>query len=524
MEKAGNVFTSCLSSLGVKYTKTFAESFFGEHPNKYNMLGISQMLSDYGVQNKGIRISGDKKEVLNDLETPFIAHTGGDFVNVIKIEPDKIHYHWRDKLITNTHEEFLDTFTGKILLVEADENSKEPNYKENRKKEYIRTGQQIILLTAICVSLLITYISKSYYKVSGTTLSLIVNLVGIYIGYLLVQKQMHIQSDYADKICSLFKQKDCNNVLESKAAKLWGVIGWSEVGLGYFISNVVILLFFPQLVTYMAIINVCTLPYTVWSIWFQKVKAKQWCPLCLIVQILLWAVFAVNILFGYIRIPEIDIPAIIFTGCIYLISVLMINTLVPLLSKGKQVEKIRQEINSLKVSEDVFLAALKKQPHYKVDKSTSRILFGSKESKTLITVFTNPHCEPCARMHQRIEKLQTTANNSFCFQYIYSSFNEELEISNQFLIENYLTNPENYQTVYSDWFKDGKYKKEDFFEKYNFKRDATAVLDEFHSHNQWKEETKLRATPTILINGYELPNNYKIEDLRYFTHLVIDTK
>ncbi len=32
MEKARNVFTSCLSSLGVKYTKTFAESFFGEHP------------------------------------------------------------------------------------------------------------------------------------------------------------------------------------------------------------------------------------------------------------------------------------------------------------------------------------------------------------------------------------------------------------------------------------------------------------------------------------------------------------
>jgi len=34
----------------------------------------------------------------------------------------------------------------------------------------------------------------------------------------------------------------------------------------------------------------------------------------------------------------------------------------------------------------------------------------------------------------------------------------------------------------------------------------------------WKAKTQLRATPTILVNGYKLPDNYKIEDLRYFTN------
>jgi protein-disulfide isomerase len=38
----------------------------------------------------------------------------------------------------------------------------------------------------------------------------------------------------------------------------------------------------------------------------------------------------------------------------------------------------------------------------------------------------------------------------------------------------------------------------------------------FQKHKQWKEDTKLRATPTILVNGYKLPENYRIEDLRYF--------
>lgn len=37
-----------------------------------------------------------------------------------------------------------------------------------------------------------------------------------------------------------------------------------------------------------------------------------------------------------------------------------------------------------------------------------------------------------------------------------------------------------------------------------------------------EKETKLMATPTILINGYELPDVYKIEDLMFFKDLRIE--
>ena len=41
-------------------------------------------------------------------------------------------------------------------------------------------------------------------------------------------------------------------------------------------------------------------------------------------------------------------------------------------------------------------------------------------------------------------------------------------------------------------------------------------------HVKWKKEKKLMATPTILINGYELPDVYKIEDLIFFKDLRIE--
>ena len=56
----------------------------------------------------------------------------------------------------------------------------------------------------------------------------------------------------------------------------------------------------------------------------------------------------------------------------------------------------------------------------------------------------------------------------------------------------------------------------------NININAPAVEQEFRTHEEWKKETKLMATPTILINGYELPDVYKIEDLIFFKDLRIE--
>ena len=172
-----NTFAIFLDLLNVKHTGSFSNQCFNEHPHKYNLFGLSKMLSDYGVENAATRIS-DKENDISEIEVPLYSNIG--------------------------------------------------------------------------VSLLI-----------------LISLAGVYISWLLTLKQTHVQSQYADKICSLFKQKDCNNVLESKAAKLFGVIGLSEIGLGYFLTNILLLLFIPSLLPYIVLINILTLPFTLWSVWYQ---------------------------------------------------------------------------------------------------------------------------------------------------------------------------------------------------------------------------------------------------------------
>jgi len=78
--------------------------------------------------------------------------------------------------------------------------------------------------------------------------------------------------------------------------------------------------------------------------------------------------------------------------------------------------------------------------------------------------------------------------------------------------------------LYSDWFEKGKSMQEAFFHDLHLDMTNPAIEIEFQKHQSWKEKTQLRATPTILINGYKLPDNYKIEDLWYFTEFDVNIK
>ena len=69
--------------------------------------------------------------------------------------------------------------------------------------------------------------------------------------------------------------------------------------------------------------------------------------------------------------------------------------------------------------------------------------------------------------------------------------------------------------IYHNWFVSEKYEREAIFEKYHF--DTNIASPEYDKHKQWIRQSGFLTTPTILVNGYKLPENYKIEDLKFIT-------
>lgn len=249
-----NLFVSFLRLLGVKHTSSFSTQYFAEHPHKYNLLGLSSMLSHYKINNVVIKVS-DKNDI-NRIETPFIAHTSSDFAIVEKIYKNRINFTEGDKKNKTTTDEFLKIWTGYTLIAEVDEDSIEPNFKVNFQKELFHNISKISALVISAFLIILGFIHYNSYKSLAVMFLLIISLVGVYICYLLILKQLKVQSNYTDKLCSLFKYIDCNNTLESKAAKLFGIIGWSEIGFGCFIANIITVSFITSLLPSLLIINI----------------------------------------------------------------------------------------------------------------------------------------------------------------------------------------------------------------------------------------------------------------------------
>lgn len=322
---------------------------------------------------------------------------------------------------------------------------------------------------------------------------------------------MHIHSNYADKICSLIAQGDCNSILDSKEAKIAG-FSWSEIGLGYFISNIVIITFYPDLYPYLAVLNCFSLPYTIWSVLYQKVIAKQWCPLCLIVQLILWLLFVFNIFAKNIIIPDYNLRNIILIILIYTLFIILSNIIKKVATDLKDKESISQELNSIKLDKDVFDLLIKKKNRYEITKSDSSITLGNTESDNLITIITNPHCNPCAQLHKKIK--ESLRQNKCCIQYILTSFSSHLEESNKLIIAMYKKmEQDDFLDFLDEWYDYGRFNIDKIIQKYPFEYNID-IDHELLKHKKWINKVKIRSTPVVLFNGYEIPSNiYKIEDI-----------
>ncbi len=515
-----NIIEPFLERLKVKFTKKYIQKIYNKNPYKDTLFGISNMLTEYNIKNTAFKIK-DRTE-LGLVEPPFVVNLDGNLVLIDKISEEKVSCILGSKKFDIPSNSFYELWDGTLLLAEPDEGSVEPDLKKHNIEYLFGLVRKNLFLATSFSTILIGLFLNNVLANPVMIYLFLTSLFGTYIGYLLMRKQMFMESSQADRICSMLKSGNCDSVLNSPAAKIMGVVGWSEIGLSYFISNILIVTFFPTLISYLFLINICALPYSIWSVWYQKYEVKQWCPLCLITQLLLWITFIANFIFGQTILPSLRISDFLITGCVYIMPLLIINMLSSRLNDGRYIEYLEQDVNNLRLKPEIFVALLKQQPYYKIDESISKIMWGNKESGVLITIVTNPHCTPCALLHKRVEKFLKKVENKVCIQYLFHSFNEELESSSHFLASVYLCDTideERKKEIYNDWFEGGRYHRNEFFGRYNLDTDHQDILSEIDKHRLWEGQKKIYGTPTIFVNGYQLPEQYEIEDLIYFLDL-----
>ena len=131
---ATNLFLQLCEELHIPHTRDYTNKRFDEHPHKYTLFGLHQLLAEYGVESEGVRFA-DKAEALATMETPFVAQVSNDLAVVTMLTDTEVCYTWYDETLRVSHETFMELWNGVTLLVAPSSHAGEPHYAEHRHAE-----------------------------------------------------------------------------------------------------------------------------------------------------------------------------------------------------------------------------------------------------------------------------------------------------------------------------------------------------------------------------------------------------
>lgn len=324
-----------LGELGVPHTEDYSNSRFESMPFK-TMFGIAKLLEEYGIKSEGYHLK-DKGEI-SALTPPFLARTPEGYTIVTAVTPESVSYLTQGVAETVPLGEFMTAWDGNVLLSYPSETACEPDYAKHARIEFFMRAKKWVLAAASIALFVYLFIANGIYEHVSTILISAIDLGGLYFTYLLVQKSANIKNTAADKVCGILQAGGCDSILQLKASKFFGLFGWSEVGFAYFSVSLLALLLFPgfKLLPWLAFCNACCLPFTFWSIWYQKFRAKKWCTLCVCVQASLWLLFFCYLFGGWFREISFPIWNLMALGLAYLSVMLGLNAIMPLIERGEK--------------------------------------------------------------------------------------------------------------------------------------------------------------------------------------------
>lgn len=327
MATAPNIFIDFLTALGVPHTDAYSTAQFRSMPFR-SLFGFSKLMERYGVECEGYVIA-DKSQ-LQELTPPLLAHTAtGRFVIVNKIGSDTIGYESEGAMLETSAETFTNAWDGMVLLAFPRPDACEPDYAAHRRMELLTEAKKWVLMGVAAAIWAYLFVSNGLWRHLSLIGVMLIDMIGLWLTYMLLQKSKGVHTRASDRVCGVLQEGGCDSVLATKASTFFGLFGWSEVGFAYFGVSFIALMACPAAWKWLAVCNVCCLPFTFWSIWYQKFRAKAWCTLCVSVQCSLWLLFFCFLAGGWLK----DIFPIgagfWLLGACYIFALLAINALMP---------------------------------------------------------------------------------------------------------------------------------------------------------------------------------------------------
>jgi protein-disulfide isomerase/uncharacterized membrane protein len=525
--------TSYLDKLNIPVSKTYCEKLLLSHPDYPSLLSISDTLQQLGVAHQAARISTDQ---LMDMEVPYLAQfKEGEGLSLIKSKQELSEHlqKYNGEHSATGHQPAMEHAV--VLMAQPTDRILDPENRVHLEAETVQKILSVALLSAITGLLLLA--AAEWFSWWYVTF-IMTALAGGVVGYLLIGKDIGVTYSPVESFCRAGKRSNCDAVLNSEAARLFGRVSLSDAVAGYFLFQILVLgLFIPysqasdSFLLALAVLSVSAVPVVFYSLYYQSIRAKTWCRLCLIVDAALLVqagLFAYLVYSGIIGISFVEPYPVVISLLLFLLVITCVLLLKDTLKNAKESE--RNEIQALRVknSPEVFTNLLFREKKVDTTPFERELLIGNQDAPVRITMAASLRCGPCKdgfeKTLQVVKTFPDKANLAVRFKHYLTDNGQSISDQNPLLTywlhHIYGKDHESERTanLIRDWYS--QMDNEKFKAKYSTGIDGLSfeVEKSVNDHNNWFETSDVQGTPTFFMNGYQLPRQYRIEDL---IHLVV---
>lgn len=517
-------FCKFIKLINGKVTQHSIDEYIRTHPQYPSMLVYAEALNKWNIPYIAFEANQSEYQKVDTPHITYLRKNKGMFALVRKKTNSTIEWFdteagWRKESL----DEFLKYWSGFILVAESDLNSGELNYQKKRIFEtliFLRIPLAVLALLIIFV-IGLYYLNPKFSFFSGSLGML--KLIGLVLTSLLLIKSVDNQNILINKLCNVGNKANCQSILDSNAAKITSWLSLSDIGFIYYssslccflLTNVSETLYFTFL-KWQFFINCISLLFCCFSIYYQAVIARIWCPLCIGVVLVLVIEFILNFCTIYLNKIDLDLSIpkdLILLGLIsFLIPTSFLLLFKNTIIEAYKSQSLYSELVKIKRNVNVFelLSGNKRMPT--VHERLGVVKIGNISAKNTITVISNPLCNPCAKIHNRIENILKESNNFNC-QLIFLTNPNDIDVGGKF-VRKIFSLPNNLkQIAIKEWFNRNDSNFNKWNEKYEIYQENKIAYLLQNEHRDWCNLANIEVTPTIFVNGLPLPKVYKVEDI-----------
>lgn len=524
------VLSETIAHFGINRTERNLTEMLESNLENPSLLVIKDILSSYGLQSAAVKKG---KYSYEDFETPYISviqqsdWSENIFTVVTRADNGSLDYFdpVSKKSKSVSLEDFEKIDKGYVLLLDGDLAKDEHNFVSNRRKERFELLSRLVPLVLVLLAILsvcvYAFLNMSIHDSWLSVCMLFSCFIGFVCSLLLLWHEIDEHNPLLKEVCGGNKRKiSCGAVLSSSGAKFLG-ISWSVWGAAYFTTFLLTQLLFanqPQYLVFWIWLSVVVSPYIIFSLFYQWKVLNRWCPLCLAVQGVLFLLAIVSLT----QIIQNPYSAILWYTSVASLGLgigflLFYNTFIPLIKSAKDSSNYKQRLEKLRFNPSVFQSLLANSEVISNSVDNLGLIIGSPDAKQEIVKVCNPYCEPCAKAHPELEQI-VKENPDVKVRVIFTASGDDDDIKTKpvahLLAIEHVYGSELSQQALDDWYLAEKKDYESFAVKYPMNGELEQQTDRIKAMRDWCDIMKIRATPTIFINGYEMPDGYRVDELK----------